>query len=61
MNNTLRPSVPEKCDHLWRELMEQCWSFDPAIRPTFTEIIDRLRLMSAALQPKRRILSQPMK
>ncbi|KAJ0240168.1 Serine-threonine/tyrosine-protein kinase [Hirschfeldia incana] len=54
VNNTLRPSVPEKCDHLWRELMEQCWSFDPAIRPSFTEIIDRLRLMSAALQPKRR-------
>ncbi|WZY92556.1 hypothetical protein YC2023_064885 [Brassica napus] len=54
VNNTLRPSVPEKCDQMWRELMEQCWSFDPAIRPSFTEIIDRLRLMSAALQPKRR-------
>ncbi|KAL0863836.1 hypothetical protein Bca101_042954 [Brassica carinata] len=54
VSNTLRPSVPEKCDNLWRELMEQCWSFDPAIRPSFTEIIDRLRLMSVALQPKRR-------
>ncbi|CAH2059664.1 unnamed protein product [Thlaspi arvense] len=54
VNNTLRPSVPEKCDNLWRELMEQCWSFDPAIRPSFTEIIDRLRSMSAALQSKRR-------
>ncbi|KAF8092568.1 hypothetical protein N665_0411s0028 [Sinapis alba] len=61
VSNTLRPSVPEKCDHLWRELMEQCWSFDPAIRPSFTEIIDRLRLMSAALQPKRRTLNQQMK
>ncbi|KAH0883206.1 hypothetical protein HID58_059302 [Brassica napus] len=54
VNNTLRPSVPDKCDQMWRELMEQCWSFDPAIRPSFTEIIDRLRLMSAALQTKRR-------
>ncbi|VVB07303.1 unnamed protein product [Arabis nemorensis] len=52
VSNTLRPSVPEKCDDMWRNLMEQCWSFDPAIRPSFTEIVDRLRLMSAALQPK---------
>ncbi|XP_010542980.1 PREDICTED: serine/threonine-protein kinase phg2-like isoform X2 [Tarenaya hassleriana] len=55
LNNTLRPPVPEKCDEEWRKLMEQCWSFDPSERPPFTEIVDRLRSMSVALQPKRRI------
>ncbi|XP_010522429.1 PREDICTED: serine/threonine-protein kinase phg2 isoform X2 [Tarenaya hassleriana] len=55
VNNTLRPPVPEKCEKEWRKLMEQCWSFDPSDRPSFTDIVDRLRSMSAALLPKRRI------
>ncbi|XP_022760862.1 uncharacterized protein LOC111307075 [Durio zibethinus] len=54
VNNTLRPPIPERCDLEWRKLMEECWSFDPTARPSFTEITNRLRLMSAALQPKRR-------
>ncbi|XP_021291848.1 dual specificity protein kinase splB isoform X1 [Herrania umbratica] len=54
VNNTLRPPIPERCDPEWRKLMEECWSFDPAARPSFTEITNRLRVMSAALQPKRR-------
>ena len=54
VNNTLRPPIPERCDPGWRKLMEECWSFDPEARPSFTEITNRLRLMSAALQPKRR-------
>ncbi|XVF38063.1 hypothetical protein REPUB_Repub20aG0065500 [Reevesia pubescens] len=52
VNNTLRPPIPERCDPEWRKLMEECWSFDPVTRPSFTEITNRLRLMSAALQPK---------
>ncbi|KAE8714560.1 Detected protein of unknown function [Hibiscus syriacus] len=54
VNNTLRPPIPERCDPEWRKLMEECWLFEPASRPSFTEIINRLHAMSAALQPKRR-------
>ncbi|KAL1188780.1 Serine/threonine-protein kinase EDR1 [Cardamine amara subsp. amara] len=54
VNNTLRPPVPERCEAEWRKLMEQCWSFDPGVRPSFTEIVDRLRSMTVALQHKRR-------
>jgi serine/threonine protein kinase len=54
VNNTLRPPVPERCEAEWRKLMEQCWSFDPGVRPSFTEIVERLRSMTVALQPKRR-------
>lgn len=52
MKNTLRPPIPERCDSEWRNLMEQCWSPDPEIRPSFTEITNRLRAMSNALQAK---------
>ncbi|GMJ01833.1 hypothetical protein like AT1G04700 [Hibiscus trionum] len=54
VNDTLRPSIPECCDPEWRKLMEECWLFEPASRPSFTEITNRLRAMSTALQPKRR-------
>ncbi|XVF29173.1 hypothetical protein REPUB_Repub15cG0097200 [Reevesia pubescens] len=54
VNNTLRPPIPENCDPEWRKLMEECWSFDPVARPSFTEMANRLRIMSVALQPKRR-------
>lgn len=52
VKNTLRPPIPERCDSEWRNLMEQCWSPDPEIRPSFTEITNRLRAMSNALQAK---------
>lgn len=42
VSNTLRPEVPEDCDKMWRSLMEECWSNEPAERPTFTEIARRL-------------------
>ncbi|CAN8311244.1 unnamed protein product [Cochlearia groenlandica] len=54
VNDTLRPSIPERCEAEWKKLMEQCWSFDPRVRPSFTEIVARLRSMTVALQPKRR-------
>ncbi|BBG92649.1 PB1 domain-containing protein tyrosine kinase, partial [Prunus dulcis] len=53
VNNTLRPPIPKRCDSEWKILMEQCWSPDPADRPSFTEITHRLRDMSTALQKKR--------
>ncbi|CAM0949162.1 unnamed protein product [Alopecurus aequalis] len=52
VNNSLRPQIPQTCDPEWRKLMEQCWSANPDIRPSFTEVTDRLRAMSAMLQPR---------
>lgn len=52
VKNSLRPAIPEHCDPEWRKLMEQCWSPDPEIRPSFTEITNRLRSMSIVLQSK---------
>ncbi|XP_044499254.1 uncharacterized protein LOC123220746 isoform X2 [Mangifera indica] len=54
VSNTLRPPIPERCDSEWKKLIEECWSFDPSARPSFTEITKRLRVMSVALQTKRR-------
>ncbi|KAJ7948972.1 Kinase family protein [Quillaja saponaria] len=48
VNNTLRPTIPSSCDPEWRTLMEQCWEPNPAVRPNFTQIASRLRVMSAA-------------
>ncbi|KAJ0035993.1 hypothetical protein Pint_25318 [Pistacia integerrima] len=53
VSNTLRPPIPEHCDPEWKRLLEECWSFDPSARPSFTEITKRLRVMSTALQTKR--------
>ncbi|XP_021907336.1 uncharacterized protein LOC110821722 [Carica papaya] len=52
VKNTLRPPIPERCDPEWRKLMEQCWSPDPECRPSFTEITNRLRSMSMAVQAR---------
>ncbi|KAK9726493.1 hypothetical protein RND81_05G219300 [Saponaria officinalis] len=52
LKNTLRPPIPERCDPEWRKLMEQCWSVDPDVRPSFTEITNRLRSMSSAIQSR---------
>ncbi|XP_061337550.1 uncharacterized protein LOC133284531 [Gastrolobium bilobum] len=55
VSNTLRPPIPKRCDSEWKKLMEECWSPDPSARPCFTEVKNRLRNMSAALQKKRHI------
>ncbi|PON66107.1 Mitogen-activated protein kinase kinase kinase [Trema orientale] len=54
VNNTLRPAIPKRCDSEWKMLMEECWSADPEARPSFTDITDRLRDMSTALQKNKR-------
>ncbi|KAI3456665.1 hypothetical protein Pfo_013328 [Paulownia fortunei] len=53
VNNTLRPTIPSYCDPEWRRLMEQCWAPNPAIRPCFTEIASRLRVMSTTAQTRK--------
>ncbi|XP_076958642.1 RAF-like serine/threonine-protein kinase 20 [Bidens hawaiensis] len=50
VKDTLRPIIPERCEPEWKKLMEECWSTDPTIRPSFTEITNRLRTMSKTLQ-----------
>ncbi|KAK9152495.1 hypothetical protein Syun_010804 [Stephania yunnanensis] len=52
VSNTLRPPVPGYCDPEWKRLMEQCWAPDPVVRPSFTEIASRLRIMSVNTQSK---------
>ena len=58
VNNTLRPTIPSYCDSEWKLLMEQCWAPNPVMRPSFTEIASRLRVMSAAAQPRKAAASQ---
>ncbi|GFP96231.1 dual specificity protein kinase shka [Phtheirospermum japonicum] len=53
VNNTLRPTIPSYCDAEWRGLMEQCWAPNPTLRPSFTEIASRLRVMSASSQTRK--------
>ncbi|KAG6705684.1 hypothetical protein I3842_07G192100 [Carya illinoinensis] len=49
VNNTLRPQIPTWCDPEWKSLMESCWASDPSIRPSFSEISQKLRNMAAAM------------
>lgn len=49
VNNTLRPQIPTWCDPEWKSLMESCWATDPAARPSFSEISQKLRNMAAAM------------
>ncbi|KAI3798005.1 hypothetical protein L1987_33271 [Smallanthus sonchifolius] len=42
-----------QCDERWKALVEDCWSHDRADMPTFTEITNKLQVMSMALPSKR--------
>ncbi|XP_057471422.1 uncharacterized protein LOC130760219 [Actinidia eriantha] len=53
VSNTLRPPIPDRCSPEWKKLMEECWSPNPTARPSFTEITNRLRVMSMVVHPKR--------
>lgn len=52
VNNTLRPQIPTWCDPEWKALMESCWGSEPALRPSFSEISQKLRIMAAAINVK---------
>ncbi|KAL0057013.1 Paired amphipathic helix protein Sin3a [Marasmius tenuissimus] len=39
------PRPPELDDDVW-ELMTSCWKYDPALRPTATGVLDRVRLLA---------------
>ncbi|XP_022929736.1 uncharacterized protein LOC111436234 [Cucurbita moschata] len=52
VNNCLRPEIPTWCDPEWKALMSSCWDSDPAMRPSFSEISQKLRNMAAAMNVK---------
>ncbi|EFN58490.1 hypothetical protein CHLNCDRAFT_29775 [Chlorella variabilis] len=41
--NKYRPQVPAHCSPVLGELMQSCWSEDPADRPTASALVDKLR------------------
>ena len=41
----LRPAVPPDCPKDYAALMEACWLTEPSVRPSFTEVVDRLAAM----------------
>ncbi len=38
----LRPKIPSYCPDNYRRLIEECWDPEPAMRPDFTEVLERL-------------------
>ncbi|XP_022153379.1 uncharacterized protein LOC111020890 [Momordica charantia] len=52
VNNSLRPEIPTWCDPEWKALMSSCWDSEPAMRPSFSEISQKLRNMAAAMNVK---------
>jgi serine/threonine protein kinase len=34
-----RPSIPDSCPRAFAELIQACWRGDPALRPTFPQIL----------------------
>jgi hypothetical protein len=46
----LKPDVPDDMPEGYKRLMQDCWDTEPASRPTFRNILARLRpLLAAAL------------
>jgi hypothetical protein len=48
----LRPDVPEDMPADYRTLMESCWAFEPAERPTFRDVLACLRDLQARHCPR---------
>ena len=44
ISENLRPTIPEFCSHLIRNLIENCWSGFPDHRPNFNHIVDVLSI-----------------
>lgn len=42
--NGYRPEIKSDVPDCWRKLIEKCWSQDPSQRPTFSEIVDLLKI-----------------
>lgn len=44
------PIVDDECDERFRQLLATCWSVDPASRPSFREVIERLSVIVDELE-----------
>ncbi|KAI3878061.1 hypothetical protein MKX03_014329 [Papaver bracteatum] len=40
-----RNEIPKETDPQWASLIESCWHSNPRCRPTFTELLDKLKNM----------------
>ncbi|KAI5074434.1 hypothetical protein GOP47_0010395 [Adiantum capillus-veneris] len=52
VNDNLRPAIPSWCDPSWRDLMERCWSGNPADRPDFLTVASELRAIASSMNVK---------
>ncbi|KAH7315069.1 hypothetical protein KP509_21G032400 [Ceratopteris richardii] len=52
VHNNLRPTTPSWCDPSWKQLMERCWSANPADRPDFTAVASELRAIASSMNVK---------
>jgi hypothetical protein len=43
-----KPEVPDDMPRDYQRLMEDCWATDPAARPSFSKVLERLEPMLAA-------------
>ncbi|KAI0500900.1 hypothetical protein KFK09_019118 [Dendrobium nobile] len=46
----LRPAIPKHTNLKLAELLEKCWQQDPALRPDFSEILDKLQLIAKEIK-----------
>ncbi|XP_076929375.1 serine/threonine-protein kinase STY13-like [Bidens hawaiensis] len=42
VNKGLRPTVPNDCLPILREIMTRCWDVDPTVRPTLSQVVKML-------------------
>ena len=47
--NNLRPTLPDEMDNVLRELVEECWSPHPQMRPSFEAISFRARVLDTTM------------
>ena len=42
----VRPSSPRGMDRSYGDLMRECWACEPSLRPSFSEVVQRLARLS---------------
>lgn len=65
VNRGVRPSIPDDCLPVLRNILTRCWDADPEVRPPFTEIVMMLEraeaeVMNNVRKARFRCCAQPM-
>lgn len=65
VNRGVRPSIPDDCLPVLRNILTRCWDADPEVRPPFTEIVMMLEraeaeVMNTIRKARFRCCAQPM-